>query len=239
MHYNFLFNGCSYTFGSELEGINNDLDHQRTHRFSHLVAENYNKTYDNISISGSSNDSIVRRTIEWFENGNTCDLAIIQFTLVSRLEYINPLQNKKIDICPGILKSSRLMNDDFTKHSVKSYYRDVYNITYGFYNFYKNLFILEQYFEKNNIKHYFMKIRKIKISVDNQIVLWKSMCRNKYTDIVSISGDILSRDDNTHDYCPCLKDSNNEYLTGKHPSEIGHKKIAEYLIKEIDNAYFV
>jgi hypothetical protein len=49
MHYNLLFNGCSFTYGWELGGINNDEEHQRTHRFSHLVAEHYGKTYNNIS----------------------------------------------------------------------------------------------------------------------------------------------------------------------------------------------
>jgi hypothetical protein len=233
MHYNFLFNGCSFTYGAELEGINNDLDHQRTHRFSHLVGEHYNKTYDNISKSGSSNDRIVRTTLEWFENGNTCDLAIIQFTLVSRLEYMHPLQNRELDISPAMIKNC--LDDNFIKQSMKSYYKDVYNVTHGFYNFYRNLFILEQYFEKNNIKHYFMKLRNIKIASDDQLVLWKSICRNKYTDIVSISGDILSRN-NTEDYCPCIKNDVNVHLLGTHPNEMGHKKIANHIIKVIDNA---
>ena len=48
MHYNFLFNGCSITYGGELQGPDNDLEHQRTHRFSHLVGDHYNKTYTNI-----------------------------------------------------------------------------------------------------------------------------------------------------------------------------------------------
>lgn len=243
MHYNLLFNGCSFTAGAELEGINRDKEYQRTHRFSHLVAEHFGKTYDNISKSGASNDRIARTTIEWFEKGNTCDLAIIQWSRIERLEYIHPLHNREININPGLLrtllsdaKHRSILHDHFTEHLVKSYYRDVYNNYYGFYVFYKNLFLLEQYFEKNNINHYFMKLRNTKTETEDQTTIWKNICHSKYIDIVSISGDILSEKINTEDYCLDLNDNNNPHLEGTHPSEIGHEKIANYLIKEINNA---
>ena len=123
MHYNFLFSGCSWTFGSELEGISDDQEHRRKHRYSHLIAKKYNKTYDNIAEGGSSNDRIIRKTIEWFEQGNTCDIAIIQFTLVCRIEYITEIEKEQIYeafIC-GYMSSQNHTG----KHPV-TYYNETY-----------------------------------------------------------------------------------------------------------------
>ena len=34
MHYNFLFNGCSWTFGAELEGITDNQEHSNQNLFN-------------------------------------------------------------------------------------------------------------------------------------------------------------------------------------------------------------
>lgn len=86
MHYNLLFNGCSFTEGAELQGITNNYEYRNTHRFSHVVSDLTGLTYANISKHGSSNKRILRTTVGWFEKGNTCDHATIQWTNRSRLE---------------------------------------------------------------------------------------------------------------------------------------------------------
>ena len=70
-----FFNGCSHTYGEELED-------PKTQRYSALLE------CDDVNIArvGNSNDIIVKETIEWLEN-NTCDFVIVQFTLPTRFSH--------------------------------------------------------------------------------------------------------------------------------------------------------
>ena len=244
MHYNLLFNGCSFTNGSELQGKNSDWEYRRLNRFSHIISEKTNKTYDNISIGGSSNDRIVRSTIEWFEAGNTCDLAIIQLTLISRIEFISNYTAYPVNFAPGAniplmwevegkIENKKDYND--AKEAFESYYAHVYNDNLGLYNFYKNLFVLEQYLEKNNIKYFFIKLAGERGWIDKpqKNIYWRSCCKHTYSSIPAINGTILdieNKDYFTKDY------SSEGYpaLNGKHPSELGHQKIADYIINKVN-----
>ena len=115
------FNGCSYTFGGELDDRNGQ-------RFSTLVSKHFKADHLNDSIGGASNDLITMRTLEFLEN-NICDHAIIMLTHCERVHF-----NKKL--IP-------------TKDSI--FYENYYNDEVGALNFYKNRYILEQEFEKKNI----------------------------------------------------------------------------------------
>jgi hypothetical protein len=250
MHYNFLFNGCSWTFGAELEGITDNQEHRRTHRFSHLIAENYNKTYDNISKSGKSNDSIVRTTIEWFEQGNTCDIAIIQFSTISRIEYISEVERHLVNFTSQSISlrwktDSSKIDYKITEKAHNSFYKDFYNVNLGLYNFYKNLFVLEQYFEKKNIPHIFLRLTDDKhlIMNNNQNLFndtkfyWKSLCKHDYFDLYSLKGEILEMH-NRKEYLKYTTENYTKegfkYLTGTHPNELGHQKIAKFIINKLN-----
>jgi hypothetical protein len=225
MHVNLFFNGCSYTEGQELEGIEKNKEYQRLNRFSHIVSERLNKTYDNISFSGASNDRIVRTTIDWFESGNTCDISIIQLTQYSRIEWHddngNPVQF-------GIWK----MN--FKSYNNRMYYRFIDTEAVRVNNYYKNLFLLETYFELKGIKHYFLTLEHCQMNISSS---WKDRCKNQ--DIVKIT-DIIDCfwKDKTY-YCEDLfskynKDCKFLHYGGRHPNELGHQKIAEHIIDNIE-----
>jgi len=254
MHYNLLFNGCSFTYGSELEGINNDREHQRTHRFSHLVAEHYGKTYDNISISAKSNDWIVEQTINWFEEGNTCDLAVIQFTENIRTIIYGDgdkkdTQPKVYDILRPVLSTDKsvwahcFLEGKCIEHRIKSniYYKNIYTEYMGQQKYYKNLFFLNNYFKTKNIPAIFLKMEK-NISVDFG---WKLHCEN--IKVKDMKGDIIPfwREDKEKiyyckDYSYKYKEKKNPYLVflnGVHPNEFGHQKIADYIIDNISNIF--
>lgn len=66
MHYNLLFNGCSFTQGSELQGKENNLEYRDQHRFSQVISNKTGLSHKNIAMGGSSNDRIARTTIDWF-----------------------------------------------------------------------------------------------------------------------------------------------------------------------------
>lgn len=238
MHYNLLFNGCSWTYGAELEGMHKDREHQRTHRFSHLVAENLGMTYDNISKGGVSNDWIVEKTIEWFDEGNTCDIAIIQFTVVNRTIFYDDEDNKTYSILPF---KKHHYTKSFPKHIIlKSslYYKTFYSDMLGEQNLYKNIFLLENYFTSNNIKFVF-------ITIDanhnhNSKSNWKNFCKTQSIENMRYLLGIKSNHgfDYLYNENYCL-DRKRLSFGGGHPSEKGHKIIANYIIKELNNAYFI
>jgi hypothetical protein len=241
MHYNFLFNGCSWTYGSELEGLNKDKEHQRTHRFSHLVAENLGMTYDNISDGGISNDWIVEKTIEWFNAGNTCDLAIIQFTTANRtIFYDENNKNKEYSFTPVLSVNGKKLYPEHISLKCSLYYKTFYSDLLGYQNFYKNVFILENFFKMKNINFIFMSIlneRKNKYQRN-----WGTFCNTE--DIKNIRALIGFKNNNgfnylyNENYCRDLSKSNN-FLCGGHPNELGHQKIADYIILKIKNASFI
>ena len=73
-----LFDGCSWTWGDELED-------KEAHRFSQLLSNMVNMDHVNIAEPLKSNNSILRTTLEYCEK-NTVDIAIIQFSCTSRTE---------------------------------------------------------------------------------------------------------------------------------------------------------
>ena len=74
-----FFNGCSWTYGHELE------DGERS-RFSSLLGKTFNAEVVNISKPGGSNHRLLRSTYEYC-NPSTYDVAVLQFTLPARTEY--------------------------------------------------------------------------------------------------------------------------------------------------------
>ena len=224
MHYNLLFNGCSFTVGGELEGINKDYEHRDRHRYSHIVSERLGKTYDNISKSGASNDTIARTTIEWFEKGNTCDLAIIQWSQIIRYEWVAD-DGSYVMFLPKEVK--------YNKYFARSmYYKSIYNTNFGINLFYKNLFLLEQYFKSKNINHYFIKLDYLEDSYDTSKSMWKTFCTHHFDKIDSIVGSIIPhKKDSLFFYC---QPGPNLWLPGSHPNALGHLKIADYLIEKIN-----
>ena len=84
MKVDLFFCGDSNTYGEELQGIENDHQKRIDLRYSSLVSKKLGKTHENISQSGACNDWIVKTVVEWFESGNTCETAIIQFSNAHR-----------------------------------------------------------------------------------------------------------------------------------------------------------
>jgi len=234
MHRNLLFNGCSFTEGGELEGPNKNIEHLRTHRFSHLVANYFGMTYDNISKSGSSNDVIVEKTIEWFEEGNSCDIAVIQFTEKSRTIWYDDETKKSYNLIINVEKENTQNYKFISAH--KFYYKTFYSNLLADQNFYKNLFILENYFHTKNIQYILLRLDNLN-SLKNENILHGWARYSKYKNFIYIL--TLLEEEKNKNYCPNLfkqfpKDRRYSFLKGLHPNEIGHKKISEAIIDKIN-----
>lgn len=211
-----LFNGCSYTWGDELENRIQD-------RFSTLVADHYKAEHCNLSDCGRSNDAITRTTMQWFADGNTTDLAIIQWSIVSRFEGYDQLNKHYIHVTVD------------KRGKWDTFYRQYYYNQLGIDCLFKNYYLLEQYFIKNNIKYFFMFHDCWDESIEKTDTVWKNYIIKN--DFHYLRG--------CHYHNTILKNKNVKnplsddiHFKGNHghPNELGHRAIADYIIKEIDNA---
>jgi len=231
MHYNLLFNGCSFTEGGELEGINNDYEYRRTHRFSHLISEQTGLTYDNISRSGLSNDMILRTTVKWFEEGNTCDHAIIQWTSRNRVEYfaekvLSSYRNtpRYYNIYPFIPFFNQLGK------SIQESLIRIQNDSNDQNNQDRCMYWMEKLL-KDKCSFDYLKMQKESEVVDEYYELGSYYKYRTKFPMTYIMGDILPK---TRVIYYCKKIPGYPKLTGGHPNEIGHRRIADYIINNFD-----
>lgn len=203
-----LFNGCSYTWGDE-------LDHRERDRFSTLVSNHYNASHSNISDCGVSNDAIARTTMEWFAEGNKCDLAIIQWTVISRIEGYNQKEHQYEHITTQ------------TPKMWKRFYSYYYHHQLGVDTLFKNYYLLEQYFIKNNIKYFFLFHDCWENIIFDTDSVWKELIVRK--DFYCMRG-------NLHHNNTVLSIEKNHFTEGNaHPNELGHQVIANYIIDHNHN----
>jgi len=216
MHYNLLFNGCSWTKGyglDELGLVEEDF------RFSGVIAQKTNKTVCNISRSGSSNDAICRKTIKWFEDeGNTCDHAIIQWTFKTRFEWIDENNNPCSFLPPKEVSKAKRQPKPHVQESLRAYYENVYTDPLGFANLYKNMSFLETYFAMKNQSYSFVRIAHRK-EMTNKDFHWKSLVKDLYPqNLLTLLGGWY----------------NEEIFFDAHPNAKGHEIIADYIINNFD-----
>ena len=206
-----LFNGCSLTWGDELK---NRLEE----RYSTLVSNYYQAEHVNLSDCGRSNDAITRTTMQWFADGNTTDLAIIQWSIISRFEGYDDLNKRYIHVTVD------------KKSKWDAYYKQYYYDQLGIDCLYKNYYLLEQYFIKNNIKYFFMFHDCWNQFMDIDSV-WKHFIIKK--DFHFLRGNLSQQ---TILKNPLIDNCHFKGTNGGHPNNLGHQAIANYVIKEIDNA---
>ena len=196
-----VFAGCSYTAGGELENPEEE-------RFSRLVCNKLNAEEINVSLSGCSNDLILHN----FLKQPKPDVAVIQWTAISRWQIWD---NGKDDWeTLNVNKKYRL------QWNAIRYYRHVYTDQHGIENYWKNVYLAEQYCKDNDIKLIMMDMDKNRKIIVDYVSPYQSLVKSK---IPSIIKGIIPR----------LKQKTPEwyeyYMEGKHPSPKGHQMIADYL----------
>ena len=219
-----LFDGCSWTWGAELED-------KETYRFSQLLSEMTNRDHVNLGQPSKSNNGILRTTLEYCER-NPVDIAVIQFTGTSRTEIRMPKQDKYKSLSIGkVLKNSN--GDDLSK----IYYENIHNENEEISNFHKNKFLLEYYFKSKNIPYYFVNINrnpdKLK-GIEKDVVRssWYYMMDKEPTQsLVELLGVR-----NKKYYCQGRQKDSDKRSRG-HPNILGHKVIAEYIYENFLNKY--
>lgn len=233
MHYNLLFNGCSFTAGAELGGVEQDINFRDKHRYSHVVAEKTGLSYANISEGGSSNFGILRRTVEWFEEGNTCDHAIIQWTLRGRVDHVDEY-GEFFSVFPtaSILKTpSRLRSITKKRQSYWDHYKHIQTHANDQHNEDMCMYWMD-YFLKNKCSLFYLKLGMERKNVPEKYyeISTYYKYRNK-PKLPYLIQDILL--DKSTDYCSPIPGTS---VIGNHPNVQGHKRIADYILE--NDSYF-
>tara|TARA_B100001996_G_scaffold319281_1_gene263067 strand:- start:44 stop:676 length:633 start_codon:yes stop_codon:yes gene_type:complete len=204
------FDGCSYTVGI-------DCENKEENRFSTLVSKHFNADHVNASVKASSNDEITRRTFEFLKD-NTCDYAIILMTHCTRFELSRRLM-------PGG-KLGWLSEDE--QNIYNTFYENYYNEHVGSINFYKNRYLLEQEFKRRNIP--LILFQYFPVSQNN---IWREMCGDDLplvtTGLMDRRNSLLGRKRNK-EYFWCEKFNK----PVDHFNRKGHRKIADFIISQID-----
>ena len=222
MKVDLFFCGDSFTYGSELEGLDANHDRRMKQRFSTLVSENLGMTHFNISKRGACNDWIVKNAISWFEGGNECDYAFIQFSHYNRWgwydqrgNYANMTQKSNLDNKDRIMTKKQKASD--------AYWNYIQSEPNSLDNYWKNKFFLKKYLE-NKCKVHFMTLEYVPYGKDEY---YKENFWYKLVKDIEISefGSIVD-DEFTEKY-------NNSDLPGRHPNPTGHKNIADHLLRVI------
>ena len=140
MNYDLFFCGDSVTHGAELEP-----DHMKF-RFSRLVSSEKKFTNLNVSLSGACNDWIVRKTIKFFRDGNTCKTAIIQFSAPERWSFYDTTKREFLNV--GNAKTTNNFITPFMGAAHTAYYKDIYTYELALENYWKNVFFLNEYLKE-------------------------------------------------------------------------------------------
>ena len=213
-----LFDGCSWTMGCELEGPDKDLAKRERERWSTLVSDHFKTDHVNLGEGGKSNDGILRTTIEYCEN-HKIDFAVIQFTKNNRREILNC---KKGVIQPNGNWYFRLIGSNTDRASL-SYLKNLRSDDDDIANYYKNKFLLEFYFKVKKIPYFFMTLNRRKsMKIIGAPTSWQLMSDSKP---VTCLYNLLQGDLSNYYYRIPQK--------GGHPSEKGHRKIADFIIENV------
>jgi hypothetical protein len=166
------FNGCSFTYGAELEN-------PQQYAWPTLVASCLKYDFLNDAISGNSNEHIVYKTLL---NVDNYDYFFIAWTSNTRFTEYNPVDNFEIHFTPALgLDPSGYHSDDLKKNYSKykqygeMYYKHWFNELYEFKKWLQQIILLQSFFKVSNKKYLMLN------TSNNQLSAWLQP-REKFID---------------------------------------------------------
>lgn len=210
MHYNIFYNGCSLAYGQRIAGEDAEdihpnheyYEYRLKNRYSQIISDATNLTHCNISYPGVSNDWILETTVNWFEEGNTCDLAIIQWTSPFRFVYYNQ-KGERINI-----RGRHIFEDKDWLEYAKIDTEENQQYRFDMFQYWMD------YFLKDKCNVIYLQPRKCKVNL-------KYYDTALYPKNYSTETHYMFVGDN-----PIFDDPHK----GRHPDTEGHRNIAEYLL---------
>tara|TARA_B100000686_G_scaffold354186_1_gene463112 strand:- start:1738 stop:2568 length:831 start_codon:yes stop_codon:yes gene_type:complete len=263
-----LVNGCSFVHGDQIykDDIKEGLDRKwigNEKRFSKLLSDRLDCREINLSMSGSSNDRIIRTTFEWIrrpfynvENSPTC--IVIGLTDWARFDFYSDEVNRYFPFNPfsiefkGILyklkdillpRESRL-TDSYLEKINDKYFNGVVDIEkfYTFMEIFTKYLVSEKaYIEKLNrdiiMLHTYCKFKNIDLIIFNSIGDFLT-CKNEIN-YFSFGINEKHLDDSWRIYCYeqekklGVKLHSSDYFAGSHPGILSNLEMTEMLYKYI------
>ena len=177
-------------------------------RYSKIVSDHYGVEEQNDAMCGVSNDRITCSTIKKIRRENI-DHVIIQFTVPSRLRYYDD-RGRENNWTPSDRNKKRYNN--FARNQ---WYKHVYNRHVGVENMWKNMYLFDTFCKSIGQKYTALIADHWTDDLDID-AHWK-----KDLSPIRIHRDIL--------------EDESLLLEHKHPSPVGHRKIAEEIIRHVDS----
>ena len=209
----FLFVGCSNTWGDELKDPLNS-------RYSKLLCDALGVNEHNVAECGTSNDWIARRTVDETRK-KKYDRVYVQLTAVVRTELYTP-RNGPMRL-PNRRSANAMQMREWIpdkREILSGHYMKFYNIKHGIENMYKNKFIIES--AVNDTELVFLGLDCCRENRPDKrhfhsSSLWKEFCEKR---IIWLYDDIIGDWDKS------------QHLLGarQHPLEEAHQMIADYLL---------
>ena len=232
-------NGDSITFGCELH--KDDIEYIEEHRFSNIISKKLDKEVINIANIKRTNDSIVSSSIEWIENHEIPEYAIIQFGPDKRFEWYDEKKKEWRNISSNnVFDRKFFKNNQIEKvpavPAAIAYFTEVDNRHVSQMNMWRNVFLLETYLNYKGIPHYFWhgkgNPKEENRKLDQLDILYRNL--SQWSDMKEMC-DIIGTKNKHPENFPV---SHSKMLglqwgsaNGIHPNENGHKLLAEHLLE--------
>lgn len=147
---NLYFNGCSFTFGDELQDPKNSA-------WPALIGDSLKCRFFNDAVSGGSNDRIVYKTLL---AASDYDYFFIAWTTYVRFTEYNPVDNFEINFTPILNLDPALHYSDDLKTNYEKYknygelyYKHWFNELYQFKKWLQEILLLQSFFDVHKKKY--------------------------------------------------------------------------------------
>lgn len=253
-------NGCSYTWGGTLfnfdyfdEGGNHvwlpnaegtEIDKKRLETvYPHHLGKLLNASeVINQSMGGGSNDRIVRTTLDYFINAKlrgedlTDYFVTIQWTDPSRTEiYDQNFDDGYIGLLNGNVFSENGRNNSYIHHEKlqKLYYKHFNNSKDDYTRLIKNIYSLGYFLKYHNIPHIFISLGQLFIPWINAQATSEDHWVKLLDHYHSVVKDFTWLYNDANQALSVCVNFENCMPKGSHPSEEGHRQIANALYNYI------
>jgi len=202
--------GCSFVWGDELEGFDNDPPTHWKYTFTHLLAEKLGIDYANRGVCGACNDKIFREVTDFLHaHPNEVTHMVVMWSAFQRkelVEYMPPNREVKIGRQIDVTQFSSLRTDVIYSDEKRNQWTHWYDTAYD---------------SKTDILHTLVMMKNLEVIADAAgIKLVQGFFHNRnWSNIISVLTDAVpenddmprlpyeQRIDNTPGYKQWLKDS--------------------------------
>ena len=208
--------GDSFTYGDELDDV--------YHAWPYKLADFLDYEVNNLGLSGCSNSSIVRRTLEELSD-NRYDLIVVGWANPGRIEWKDQV-GIAYNVWPGHPTNTRFVNEQPWRESLIDFVSQYHSAEYLYQQYLIHVLLLQSYCQVNGINLLMMDV----------------MHANYYRSVGQEQHDKLSSQIDIKNFVGWGKFGMRELTSGlpkgsgHHPLEQGHRKIAETIYEHIRNS---